>query len=235
MTGLRKFKIPVALVFLMFLVVFVGCNGKTTDTVGLDQNVTVAPAQRKADLLDEIERRFENPDAHFELGRLYHGEGLWERAGYHYGVALSFRPYHRRAQAAMVKVLLDSGDASGAQSRVQSYMDQAGGSAEPLVALGKAFSEQQLDTYALSCFQQALSLSPDSAEVNKEVGYYYLSRKNTNAAKQYLSRSFQLDPTQADVALELGRLGIQVRIPRPPPEDTAGADEGAEEPSEGGQ
>ncbi|UCG47665.1 MAG: hypothetical protein JSU94_19545 [Phycisphaerales bacterium] len=235
MTGLRKFKIPLALVFLMFLVVFVGCNGVRTDTAGDGQDVTVAPAQRKADLQDELDRRFENPDAHFELGRLYHGEGLWERAGYHYGVALSFRPSHRRAQAAMVKVLLDSGDASGAQSRVQSYMKQAGGYTDGLLALGKAFSEQQLDTYALSCFQQALSLSPDSAEVNKEVGYYYLSRKNTDAAKQYLSRSFQLDPTQADVALELGRLGIQVRIPRPPVEDTGGADEGAEEPGEGGQ
>jgi hypothetical protein len=45
------------------------------------------------------------------------------------------------------------------------------------------------------------------------LGYYYLSKNDTVRAKEYFTRSFQLDPGQPEVAGELGRLGVEVRIP----------------------
>ena len=39
---------------------------------------------------------------------------------------------------------------------------------------------------------------------------------------QYLKESFELDPYQADVAGELGRLGVVVRIPRKTNKNTQG-------------
>ena len=53
-------------------------------------------------------------------------------------------------------------------------MNQAAGSATQSLRLGMAFQKQQLDGYALDSYQQALSLAPDSAEVNKQMGFYYL-------------------------------------------------------------
>jgi hypothetical protein len=46
------------------------------------------------------------------------------------------------------------------------------------------------------------------------MGYYYLSKNDKVRAKEYLVRSFQLDPNQPEVAGELGRLGVEVRIPQ---------------------
>ncbi|KKK97910.1 hypothetical protein LCGC14_2648010, partial [marine sediment metagenome] len=60
----------------------------------------------------------------------------------------------------------------------------------------------------------ALHLAPNSAKIHRQIGYYYLSRNNKVRAKEYLVRSFQLNPNQPEVSGELGRLGVAVRIPR---------------------
>jgi hypothetical protein len=41
-----------------------------------------------------------------------------------------------------------------------------------------------------------------------------LTKNDNTRAKEHLTRSFQLDPKQPEVAGELGRLGVEVRIPR---------------------
>jgi len=235
MTGLRKFKIPSALAVLIFVSILVGCAGEKTGVAPVGQGPTMPPQRQKADLLKELENQFENPEAHFELGRLYHREGLWAQAGYQYEVALSFDPAHRRAQAAMVKVLLDSGDTPKAKDRAETYIRQLNSSTVESLRLGRAFAEQQLDEYTLACYQQALGLSPKSAAANRAIGYYYLDRSNKEQAKEYLSRSFQIDPTQADVAGELGKLGVEVRIPRPVQQETNKTNNAAKPPDTAGQ
>jgi len=170
--------------------------------------------QKKARLLKQINRKFENPDAHYELGQLYHADGLWARAEHEYNTTLSFDPAHRKAQAAVVKVLLDSGDTAKARLSADIYMNQVVNSAEGSLNLAIAFQKELLDEYALACYQQALRLAPNSAKINRQIGYYYLSRGDKVRAQEYLSRSFQLNPNQPEVAGELGRLGVAVRIPR---------------------
>ena len=169
---------------------------------------------RKARILSELDRKFENPDAHFELGELYQADSMWSKAEYHYNIALSFAPAHRPAQAAIVKVLSSSGNTARAKVTADIYINQVAGSAGESLKLGLAFQKQQLDDYALTCYQQALNLAPNSAKINRQIGYYYLSKNDLIRAKEYLTRSFQLDPGQPDVAGELGRLGVTVRIPR---------------------
>ena len=63
-------------------------------------------------------------------------------------------------------------------------------------------------------------MAPNSDKINRQIGYYYLSKGNTAQAQDYLTRSFQLNPNQPDVAGELGRLGIAVQIPRKTQQDT---------------
>ena len=189
-----------------------GCNEQQS-TVPANQKVSMPPETRKAELLNLLERKFENPEVHFRLGQMYHTEGTWAKADYHYRVALSFDPAHAEAKAAMVKLFLDSGDSAKSRTYADIYMNQATSSATQSLRLAVAFHKQQLDGYALDSYQQAFSLAPDSAEVNKQMGLYYLDKDDKVLAKEYLIRSFKLDPKQPDVAGELGRLGVEVKIP----------------------
>ena len=138
---------------------------------------------------------------------------MWTQAEYEYNPALGFDPAYRPAQAAMVKVLLESDNHPRAEIYSDIYLNQVSNSAAESLKLGLAFQRQALDEHALTCYRQALGLAPNSAKVNRQVGYYYLSRNEKDVAKSYLKRSFDLNRNQADVAGELGRLGVAVRIP----------------------
>ena len=190
---------------------FVGCSSQDAAT-GRVQTVPVE--QRKADLLKTLDRKFENPQAHYELGQVYQSERNWIKAEYHYNVALGFDPAHAEAQAAMVKVFIESGDTAKSKTYADIYMNQVAGSVDASHRLGFAFQKQLLDEYAFDCYMQALQLDPTSAKVHKQLGYYYLAKNDKVRAEEYLKRSFQLDPVQPEVGRELGRLGVEVRIPR---------------------
>jgi len=185
-----------------------------------DEVARTPAEEKKARLLKQLHRKFENPDAHFELGQLYQADGRWTQAEYYYHNTLSFDPVHRKAQAARVKVLRDGGDTAKAELLADEYMTQASNSAEKLLRLALAFQEQKLDEYAFACYQQAIRLAPNSAEINKQIGYYYLSKSDNVRAKGFLVRSFRLNPNQPEVAGELGRLGVVVEIPRKPEKRT---------------
>lgn len=193
-----------------------GCNssGKDDQSRRVDKVGKTPAEQKKAKLLRQIDRKFENPQTHFELGQLYQADGMWARAENEYKTALNFDPAHRKAQAARVKVLFNLSDNAKAELLADEYMSQASNLAAGSLKLALAFQEQQLDEYALACYQQALRLAPSSAKINRRIGYYYLSKNNKVLAEVYLRRSFDLDPMQPDVAGELGRLDVEIRIPR---------------------
>jgi tetratricopeptide (TPR) repeat protein len=208
------FVFTLALLSLYCTLSLVGCNSGQTASAKVDRARSIPAAARKAELLKELERKFENPPAHFELAQLYQAEGLLQKAEYHYNVALTFDPVLTQAQAAMVKLFLESGDAAKSKTYADVYVNQASGSAVQSLRLAMAFQKEGLDEYALTCYQQALNLAPNSARIHKQIGYYYLSKGDKAQAKEYLVRSFQLDPNQPEVAGELGRLGVEVRIPQ---------------------
>lgn len=196
------------------LLVLVGCESQEMKAAEAERIRKLPAEARKANLQQSLESRFENPVAHFELAQLYHAEGLWSKAEYHYNIALSFDPANADAQVAMVKLFLDSGDTAKSKIHADNYVKDAGNSDIQSLRLAMAFEKQQLDEYALTCYQQALNLAPESARINKQMAYYYLGKNDKDRAKEYLVRSFQLDPSQPEVAGELGRLGVEVKIPR---------------------
>ena len=181
---------------------------------GISEVESVSSEEAKIDLLKRIERKYENPEAHYALGKLYLTDGLWDKAKWEFNVAMGFDPLHRRAQAAMVKTLLASGDQARAKLSAELFMNQASTSAEASLLLGRAFQKELMDEYAFACYQQARGLAPNSAAIHRQIGYYYLSKRDRVRAEEYLRRSFQLDPYQAEVAGELGRMGVIVQIPR---------------------
>lgn len=204
----------ICLTFLL-CVLLGGCHRiKKTKTGKSPKEIQQTITERqKAKLLRKINRRYEDPQAHFELGKIYQKQGLWAQAERQYNIALNFDPVHREAQAARVKVLFDGNDIAKAQLLADVYTEQAANSALGSLNLALGFQSEGLDNYALSCYQQALRLNPNSAKINRQIGYYYLSKNDLVRAQEYLSRSFQLNPNQPDVARELGKLGVTVKIP----------------------
>jgi len=210
----------------VLLLVLAGCESQEMKTAEAERMRKLPVEARKANLQQSLETRFENPVAHYELAQLYHAEGLWSKAEYHYNITLSFDPAYAEAQAAMVKLFLDSGDTAKAKNYANSYVNQVSNSDIQSLRLAVAFEKQQLDEHALTCYQQALNLAPDSARINKQMAYYYLGKNDKDRAKEYLVRSFQLDPSQPEVAGELGRLGVEVKIPQKVGVSARGLDEG---------
>jgi len=204
-------QISIGLTFLACILLLGGCNGKAKEPKGVEKSVS---EKKKAEMQKQIDRKYGDAEAHFKLGKLHQADGLWARAENEYGIALNFDPVHRQAQAARVKVLVNGGDAARAKLLANEYIKQASISAAASLQLALAFQEQSLDEYALKSYQQSLYMAPNSAKINRQIGFYYLSKGDKNSAREYLSRSYQLNPNQPDVAGELGRLGVAVRIPR---------------------
>jgi tetratricopeptide (TPR) repeat protein len=194
------------------LFVFAGCNeGPRPAPVA-----AVSADATETALLAELDRKFENPQAHYELARLYHRSQNWSKAEYHYNVALGFQPGNKAAQAGLVKMYIDRGETAKGEQFANSYLRQAAGAANATtetLRLAAEFQQVGLDEYALRGLKQALDAAPDSFEANRDMGLYYLGKDDTAKAKQYLVRSFELNPRQPDVAGALGRLGVVVELP----------------------
>lgn len=198
------------IIFALIITITGGCNAPTAEDE-IDRSPTEAHRHR---LEQRVARRYSDSEAHYELGRLYQQDGLWEKARQHFLTTVRFDPIHRGAQAGIVKTLIQAGDEDRARTYAEVYMDQAAGSAAASLRLAVAFQGQQLDDYALKCYEQAKSLAPNSAVVHRQLGYFYLGRDDRDKARQHLTRSFELNPSQPTVAEQLGRLGVTVRTPR---------------------
>jgi tetratricopeptide (TPR) repeat protein len=182
----------------------------------IDTTVTVESDRTEAQLLAELDKKFENPQAHYDLARLYHKSQNWNKAEYHYKVALGFEPGNKAAQAGYVKMFIDRGETAQAEQLANSYIRYAGTIVSETIRLGWEFEQLGLDAYALRCYRQALEAAPDSYEANRQIGFYYLGKGDNSQAKQYLSKSFQLNPRQPEVAGALGKLGVVVQAPVEP-------------------
>jgi len=206
-----------ALVLIVSILFFAcGCQEKKkkTQETALNKISSADTEISKTALRKRINRKYTDADAHYELGKIYQADGLWEKAETEYHIATSFDPAHWRAEAAKVKMLIQKGDKPRAELTAEQAMNRAGVSAESSLLLGKAFQREFLDEKAVTCYHQALTLAPNSSALHRQIGYYYLSKNQNVRAEEYLRRSFQLNPYQPEVAGELGRMGVVVQIPR---------------------
>lgn len=178
----------------------------------------------KTEVLKRINRKYDDAEAHYELGKIYQADGLWEKAESEFHIATSFDPAHWRAEAAKTKMLIQKGDTDRSALTAEQAMNRASVSAESSLLLGKAFQRELLDEDAVACYHQALTLAPNSSALHKQIGYYYLSKSENIRAEEYLRRSFQINPYQPEVAGELGRMGVIVQIPRKTQKNTGKLD-----------
>jgi Tfp pilus assembly protein PilF len=220
--GARLRRAARSLLFVFVSLVLLGSSSCTSGPrnsstlVGTDSVGAVSSGKSEPLLQAEIEKKFESPQAHYELAKVYHESHQWVKAEYEYQIALGFEPGNTAAQAGYVKMLMDLGENAKAQQFADKYIGQAASNADESLRLAWDFKKVGLDDLTLRCFRQALTIAPDSAEVNKQVGLYYLGKGDTAKAKDHLTRSFQANPNQPDVAGALGRLGVVVQVPHEP-------------------
>jgi Flp pilus assembly protein TadD len=207
----------VTILALVLTLSLVGCKSAQPDP---EQDQAAIEKTQKEQLLEQIDRRYENPEAHYKLGKLYYNEGSLDKADFEYRVTLGFDPVHYRAQAGVVKVLEEQKAPQRAQTIAELYISQAAVSADVSLRLGKAFESEGLGEYALSCYYQAIGLDPERAEPYKLLGLHYLNAGDKVRAEENLRRSFELDPYQSDVSGELGRLGVPIQTPHQAAEST---------------
>jgi tetratricopeptide (TPR) repeat protein len=205
-------KIPVV-IGLMIVLLLGGLSGCALNTPKVDRTYVETIPDKESYLLSKLDERFENPNVHCELGRYYQSEGKWKKAEYHFKTALGFDPAHRKTQAAYVKMLVDEGQTDKADQTIQRYQRQLVDDPIQLVELAMVLADEKMDTYAISCFDKALLLNPSSFEANKQIGMFYLARDEDDKARDFLTKSFELNPNQAEVAGALGRLGVVVEVP----------------------
>ncbi|MCX5633939.1 MAG: hypothetical protein NTW93_09755 [Phycisphaerae bacterium] len=208
--------LKILLVVIGLTLITAGCNEKQKTATGekiSDKELGGEQEQQKEQLQKQLDKKYQDPKSHYELGKLYHSQGMWDKAEWEYNKALAFDPMHHNAQASIVKVQVDKGDTTRAGVVADMYINQASVSAKHSLLLGRAFQSRGLDQYALACYKQAHNMAPNSVAINKQLGYYYLARKDNANAEMYLRKTFELDPTQSEVAGELGRLGVQVQLP----------------------
>jgi tetratricopeptide (TPR) repeat protein len=195
------------------LMILGGCAGTSAPASAVDRDAVAAPDSTEAQLLAQLDEKFENPDVLYQLARLYHKSHNWTKAERYYIQTISFEPGHKAAQAGLVKMFIDSGDKAKAEEFANAYIRQAGWSVKETLRLGWEFEQLGLDEYALRSYKQAIGVAPDSDAANKQLGLYYMAKGDSASAKQYLMRSFELNPRQPDVAGALGRLGVVVQTP----------------------
>lgn len=197
---------------LLLLVLFGGCN--LNRNKGDKVVVSTDDEVKRAELTKRLDRRWDDANAHYELGKIHLADGMWSQAENEFDIAMGYDPVHWDSAAALIRTLVESGQKNKAGILAERYIRRAKYSASASLLLGKAFQKEYFDEYALSCFEQALRIAPDSAGLNKEVGFYYMSKKDNVRAASYLKHSFEINPRQTDVARALGKLGVTVELPR---------------------
>ncbi len=209
----------ILIVSLLALFLVAGCNqNEKTPNSTIDKTTNY----REAQLLKFVETHFSNPNGHYQLGKYYENVGMYDKAQYEFNLTLSLSPNHREAQAASVKILTLKNEKTKASQLAEIYISQAAVMAQDALRLGRAFQAESLDDYALQCYQKAAIQVPNSAAIQKQLGYFYLTKGEKQKAQEAFRRSFQSDPYQADVAGELGKLGVAVEVPKPKESDPVG-------------
>ena len=84
----------------------------------------------KEKLIRDINQNYDNPEAHYQLGKIYQGEGLYDKAQWEFNIALQQDPVLYKAQSAKVKSHVQLGEAERAKMAAELYISQAAGSAK---------------------------------------------------------------------------------------------------------
>jgi tetratricopeptide (TPR) repeat protein len=179
---------------------------------GCGPQKTTAVPETEQTLLAQIDQKFENPDAHYRLAKLYHSQSQWIKAEYEYGIAIGFAPINKWPEAGLVKMYRDWERPEKAQEALNKAMYSCN-TDEELVMLAKALQKEGLKEDPQTCYEYGLTVAKNKGGIYKEMGYYYLTIGDKVRAEDAFRKSLEIRPYQPDVSGELGRMGVKVVAP----------------------
>lgn len=163
-------------------------------------------------LILQINQKFENPDAHYKLAKMYHSQKQWVKAEYEYNVAIGFSAVNKWPEAGLVRMYKDWARPENAQAALNKAM-YACLTDEELIMLAKALQKEGLVQEPQICYEYALTVAKNKGGIYKEMGFYYLTIGDKVRAEDAFRKSLEIRPYQPDVSAELGRMGVQVVAP----------------------
>ncbi len=146
-----------------------------------------------------------DPEAHSRLGSMYHHEGKLDNAERLFRRAVELSPHEPAYHNNLGNVLCDLGRTAEGVTEYRLAIRLAGSRDLPEAQLNLelALLEQRLVQERLSFFENAVSLSVDSADSRCALGCSYLLRGDTLRAIAEFRQAILLDPTHHQAAVNL--------------------------------
>jgi len=177
----------------------------------------IGPAFKKAgDLanegkVDEAEAAYKEilaknpsiPEVHLNLGLVYRRKKDWAAAEAEYKKALELRPNYSEANAGLLGVYQESGQAD----KVAALASSASGDAKVQFDLGVSYLNSGKYDDALAAFQKALAADPNNPETYYYIGTIYVGMNKIADARTNLEKYIAMNPKNAqNVATAQGLL-----------------------------
>jgi tetratricopeptide (TPR) repeat protein len=132
--------------------------------------------------------------AHNLLARAYAKTGRPDEAEREYAEAKRLHEYYLRGKTELMecRALLEAARSDQAWARCGLVLKTD--DIDKLVAVGMLFGEFHSYDRALQIFEKALTLDPESPEVNYDIGFTYFEKKDYAQARTFLETAVQLRP-----------------------------------------
>jgi len=166
----------------------------------------VLPVQEKLDeaiasIHESLPIRPDSAEAYANLGSVFQGHGLPEKAITCYAYAARLDPNNFDAHQNLATVLLLQGQLEEAIAHFQQALRLRPDQAETHHNLGAALLRQDRPAQAIASFQQAIHLRPDYAEAYFNVGFALLGQGMVEEALAWNQQALRLKPDYADAHL----------------------------------
>jgi len=153
---------------------------------------------------DTVEKRPNNPRAHYNLGVVLMGQSRLQEAVGHYEQALRLKPDYAEAHNNLGFALMVKGEAAEAIGHYEQALRTNPNFAEAHNGLGLALMRQGRTAEAISHYEQALRIKADFAEAHNNLGLALMERGQVTEAIAHYEQALRINPNLAEAHNSLG-------------------------------
>ena len=180
-----------------------------------EQGRAASGQQRYREALDLFQAAREHAPAlahlaHFESGNIYAQLGQASLAAQEYELALEADKNHAESRHNLAVLRADQGRLPEAIVLLEQLPDYA----PALSTLALFYTKQAQYEPATTALQRALSLAPESPQLNRQLGSLHMQQGHFDAAEKQLSAAWSIDSTDAETARVLGQLSVRMNRPQ---------------------
>lgn len=155
-----------------------------------------------------------NPEAHFNLGRVYKAQGFLKEAMMQYQIALQLNPNYLSAQRELAELrqILTQDERVQQKLEGQTSLPQTDYSSIPSAEAerrGRQLLNQGRTNEAIRYFEVILRERPDDAEVLKLIAFLYFRQEKFADSLEYYTRAQKSSPQDAEIPYAIGLVHLK--------------------------